>query len=108
METTMHCPGCGTEASVTQKFCRTCGFSLEKVPQLVAEQLSESEAILDSNAAKKLQERQQKIERGLSVAGIGFIALVVLSMLVGLIYLMLVGSLPIVPGTILVTLVLVG
>jgi hypothetical protein len=108
MEPTMHCPGCGTEASLTQRFCRTCGFSLEKVPQLVVEQHSESEAITDSKSAEILQKRQQKIEHGLWIAGIGFIALVALSMLVGLIYLMLVGSLPIVPGIVLLTLILVG
>ncbi len=26
----MHCPGCGAEASVTQRFCHSCGFCLEK------------------------------------------------------------------------------
>jgi len=34
----MHCPDCGTKASAGQKFCRTCGFSLEKVEQLIADQ----------------------------------------------------------------------
>jgi dihydrofolate reductase len=57
----MHCPGCGAEAPVTQKFCRSCGFCLEKVPNLVAEQLSESKELLTSAAAEKLQERQQNM-----------------------------------------------
>jgi predicted nucleic acid-binding Zn ribbon protein len=104
----MHCPGCGTEAPVTQKFCRSCGFSLEKVPQLVAEQLSESEEILISAAAEKLQKKQQKIERWLSITGFGFTALMALSVLIGLIYLLFAGSLPIVPGIVLLTLVLGG
>ena len=108
MEPTMHCPGCGAEASVTQRFCRSCGFSLEKVPQLVAEQLSESEEILSSAAAEKLQRRQQKIEHWLSIAGLGFIVLVALSFLTGLIYLMFAGSLPIVPGIVLLILILGG
>jgi ABC-type uncharacterized transport system permease subunit len=34
----MHCPNCGTKASAVQKFCRACGFSLEKVEQLIADQ----------------------------------------------------------------------
>jgi hypothetical protein len=34
----MHCPGCGVKVSANQKFCRSCGFGLEKVSQLVAEQ----------------------------------------------------------------------
>ena len=108
MEPTMHCPGCGTEAPVSQRFCRTCGFSLEKVPQLVAEQLSESDAIVDSKELDKLQRRQQEIDRWLSIAGIGFITLVALSMLVGLFYLMLAGSLPIVPGIVILILILGG
>lgn len=35
----MHCPNCGTEAVGEQKFCRSCGLSLEKVSRLLAEQL---------------------------------------------------------------------
>ena len=34
----MHCPNCGKKASARQKFCRGCGFSLEKVEQLIADQ----------------------------------------------------------------------
>jgi hypothetical protein len=36
----MHCPDCGARATANQKFCRSCGFSLEKVVQLLAEQPS--------------------------------------------------------------------
>jgi hypothetical protein len=38
MEATLHCPNCGTKALAGQKFCRACGFSLEKVEQLIADQ----------------------------------------------------------------------
>ncbi len=107
MEPTMHCPGCGTEAPVTQKFCRSCGFSLEKVPQLVAEQLSESEEIVPSKA-EKLQKRQQEIDRWLFITGIGVIVLIVLSLLSCLLYLMLAGNLPLLPGMVLLTLLLSG
>jgi len=34
----MHCPSCGANASSDQKFCRACGLSLEKVPDLLAGQ----------------------------------------------------------------------
>ena len=108
MEPTMHCPGCGTEAPVTQKFCRSCGFSLEKVPQLVAEQHSASEEILTSEATEKLQQRQKTIERWLSITGLGFTTLMALSVLSGLLYLLFAGSLPIVPGIVLLILVLGG
>lgn len=33
----MNCPNCGAKASSGQKFCRACGFSLEKVEQLIAD-----------------------------------------------------------------------
>jgi len=34
----MHCPNCGSEAPMEQKFCRSCGFGLGKVARLIAEQ----------------------------------------------------------------------
>ena len=34
----MHCPNCGSEAPMEQKFCRSCGFGLGKVALLIAEQ----------------------------------------------------------------------
>ena len=34
----MHCPNCGSEAPMDQKFCRSCGFDLGKVARLIAEQ----------------------------------------------------------------------
>ena len=105
MQPTIHCPGCGTEAPVTQKFCRSCGFCLEKVPHLVAEQLSETGA---SAEAENLQRRQQNVERWLSRSGFCFTVLMALSVLTGLMYLLLAGSLPIVPGIVLLTLVLGG
>jgi len=33
----MHCPKCGTVASENQRFCRSCGFGLEKVAELISE-----------------------------------------------------------------------
>lgn len=35
----MHCPACGKPAKDQQKFCRSCGFGLEPVAQLLGEQL---------------------------------------------------------------------
>jgi hypothetical protein len=34
----MHCPNCGSEATMDQNFCRSCGFGLGKVAMLIAEQ----------------------------------------------------------------------
>ncbi len=101
----LHCPSCGTGAALTQKFCRVCGLSLEKVSELVVDQPSTSHS-LSSEQIDKLQLRQQNVERSLIIAGIGFMALVALSFLSGLIYLMVVGNMPIVPGVVLLTLLL--
>jgi hypothetical protein len=32
----MHCPSCGNQSSLEQKFCRQCGFNLEPVSKLIA------------------------------------------------------------------------
>jgi len=32
----MHCPNCGNESSLDQKFCRQCGFNLAPVSKLLA------------------------------------------------------------------------
>ena len=34
----MHCPSCGSEATMDQNFCRSCGLGLGKVAMLIAEQ----------------------------------------------------------------------
>jgi ribosomal protein L37E len=39
----MHCPNCGSKASIGQNFCRACGFGLEKVEQLIADQKAATE-----------------------------------------------------------------
>jgi hypothetical protein len=39
-EVSMHCPNCATKASGEQKFCRSCGLRLEKVHQLLSDELS--------------------------------------------------------------------
>ena len=104
----MHCPKCGAEAPLTQRFCRLCGFSLEKIPQLVTEQLSEEEHLLSDEVADKLRVRRQKIYHWLSVTGIGFAVLAALSLLVGLIYLMIGGNIPLVPGFVILIMLLGG
>jgi hypothetical protein len=35
MSDTMHCPGCGNESTLDQKFCRQCGFNLAPVSKLI-------------------------------------------------------------------------
>lgn len=66
----MHCPICSTKVSVNQKFCRYCGFGLEKTAQSVSEQHP-------TELALNLREQKNKLERlgviALSIFGIGVI-----------------------------------
>src|SRR5215216_6097742 len=36
----MHCPNCGKQTSLNQKFCRSCGMNLETVSRVLTEHLS--------------------------------------------------------------------
>jgi hypothetical protein len=85
-----------------------CGFSLEKIPQLVTQQSSEPEQLLSDEFAEKLQERKQKIEHLLSMTGLGFTVVAALSLLSGLIYLMIGGNIPLIPGVIILIMLLGG
>ena len=64
----MFCPNCGNKNSVDQRFCRSCGFGLEKVSQSLTEQLPNASAL-------SLKQQKEKFERlglaALSVFGFG-------------------------------------
>lgn len=76
----MYCPNCGKTNSKEQKFCRSCGLSLEKVVQSLVEQLPA--AVIDKN----LRERQRKVELWATIFGTGAISLFVLAVLWAIIY----------------------
>jgi hypothetical protein len=57
----MFCPHCGKLNSADQKFCRSCGLSLEKVAQSLAEQRPATEL------NKHLKDRQRQVEFWLSI-----------------------------------------
>ena len=55
----MHCPSCGDQTPLDQKFCRKCGLSLESISQLLAEQVS-----IDTPSLEK-QESNQAVLRSM-------------------------------------------
>ena len=70
----MHCPNCGMKASGDQKFCRSCGLSLDKVHQLLGEELSTVEL--------NLQHKLRRVERWRNAVGKGAFAAIALVLLV--------------------------
>lgn len=73
----MHCPRCGATATVDQTFCRSCGFSLEKIAELLGEQTALESASPISETAR-LRERQKRFESLAGVVGMGIFALLLL------------------------------
>jgi hypothetical protein len=76
----MYCPNCGKTNSAGQKFCRSCGLQLEKVAQALAEQLAGSE--LEAG----LDRRRRRLEKVIKVVGGATAAVVVGSVMWGIIY----------------------
>ena len=75
----MHCPSCGNESSIDQKFCRRCGLSLEPVSKLIAQDRSDQSLELDKAERERMVVRQmfRWITWGLIVIGAGVLMLVV-------------------------------
>jgi NMD protein affecting ribosome stability and mRNA decay len=64
----MHCPRCGTNATVGQQFCRSCGLNQEKVTELLGDELS-VEPLSSNEERARLRERQRKFEQWGGIAG---------------------------------------
>ena len=75
----MHCPRCGTSATVGQQFCRSCGLSLEKVTELLGEEVELSSTIEER---ARLRERQRKFEQWGGIAGLVTFGLILLTLIV--------------------------
>ena len=54
----MHCPSCGTDTTLDQRFCRSCGMGLETVSKLVAEHSSPEMLKLEKSLSKKSNQQR--------------------------------------------------
>lgn len=54
----MHCPSCGAETSLEQRFCRSCGMDLETVSKLVAAHSSLETLKLEKSLTEKAAQKR--------------------------------------------------
>jgi hypothetical protein len=54
----MHCPNCGNESELDQKFCRKCGFNLEPVSKLIVNNPAADQLKLEKAEREKLALRR--------------------------------------------------
>jgi hypothetical protein len=77
----MFCPNCGNPDSAGQKYCRTCGLSLAKSAQSIADQLP-------SKLDESIEQRSEKFEKlgvaALSVFGLGVLGFLLYGIVVKL------------------------
>jgi hypothetical protein len=104
----MHCPDCGTRATTNQKFCRSCGFSLEKVAQLLTEQssLTASSQLSDDDVAQA-QRRLKKLEGWLCLGAGGLLITVVGAAIWGIIQNLIIEEGEVLPGILLIAFMLI-
>lgn len=69
----MYCPHCGRRTSSDHRFCRSCGFSLDKVSKLIAEQLPAERSQSSIEGDERFKARQQMLERIATIGGVAFI-----------------------------------
>jgi choline-glycine betaine transporter len=50
----MHCPSCGNESSLDQKFCRQCGFDLAPISKLLVQHADSDESEVNKSDQEKL------------------------------------------------------
>ena len=73
----MHCPSCGAETSLDQRFCRSCGMDLETVSKLVAAHSSPETLKLEKSLSEKATQKRmyQSIKWGMICFILGMAAL---------------------------------
>ena len=97
----MFCPNCGSKNSTQQKFCRSCGLSLEKSAQSLVEQIP---AKIDQS----LERRKEKLERFgvIALGGVGVVGVGALSYMI--IFNMMLAQGKILGGLALLTIIICG
>jgi hypothetical protein len=101
----MHCPRCGTTARTNQQFCRGCGLSLEKIAEILGEELPIQPSSSNTDTAR-LRERQKKFENLAGIAGLTTFGMVLLTLVVIVVLKMILAGLPIILGLLLILLFL--
>ena len=73
----MHCPSCGAETTLEQRFCRSCGMDLETVSKLVAAHSSPESLKLEKSLTEKAnrQRMYQSFKWGMTCFILGTAAL---------------------------------
>ena len=94
----MFCPRCGQDGTTEQHFCRSCGFELVGVSALLQDAGPES---LEPRDNELFSERKLKVVG--SIAVLSTISLGLLAFLVGILVLMVVGKMPVLAGSLLLT-----
>jgi cytochrome c biogenesis protein CcdA len=79
----MHCPSCGAETTLEQRFCRSCGMDLETVSKLVAAHSSPEKLKLEKSLTENAirQRRYQSLRWGMLLFILGTAALSVVKTL---------------------------
>ena len=103
----MHCPRCGTSATVDQQFCRSCGLNLEKVAELIGEELLAPNSETANDLAR-LRERQQKLEQWGGIVALSTVGIMFLTLVVIIIRGMILGTTAILPGAFFIALVIIA
>ena len=97
----MFCPNCGSKNSTQQKFCRSCGLSLEKSAQSLVEQIP-------AKIEQSLERRKEKLERFgfIALSGVGIVGVGALSYMI--IFNMMLAQGKILGGLALLTIIICG
>jgi hypothetical protein len=103
----MHCPRCGTNAAVDQQFCRSCGLNLERVAEVLGEELLTPNSETTNNLAR-LRERQQKLELWGGIAAMSTLGLVFLTLVIAIVRGMIMGTTPLLAGILFIVLVVIA